>query len=139
MFWLFDCEACGILPPGPGIKPITPALEGEALATGLLGKSPYCAINLILVLTLIFKHIFAIYPCVTWQSSITLLFVVHYSIKYTYKVYLPVFFMIDPQVASRTLGPLIQLNFFPIRSFKFFRVILNTLFAFIDCIIDIIL
>ena len=62
MFWLFGC---GILPPGPGIKPKPPALEGEALATGLLGKSPYSAINLILVLTLIFKHIFAIYPCVT--------------------------------------------------------------------------
>ena len=30
----------GILAPQPGIKPITPALEGEDLITGLPGKSP---------------------------------------------------------------------------------------------------
>ena len=39
MFWFFGCEACGILPPRPGIKPATSALEGEVLNTGPLDKS----------------------------------------------------------------------------------------------------
>ena len=39
MFWFFGHEACGILAPLPGIKPTTPALEGEVLTTGLPGKS----------------------------------------------------------------------------------------------------
>ena len=30
----FGQEACGILPPCPGIKPTFPALEGEILTTG---------------------------------------------------------------------------------------------------------
>ena len=29
MFWVFGCEACGILAPWPGIKPAPPALEDE--------------------------------------------------------------------------------------------------------------
>ena len=41
MFWFFGCEACGILVPGPGIKPVPPALQGEVLTTGLPGKSQY--------------------------------------------------------------------------------------------------
>ena len=39
MFWFFGREACGILAPGPGIKPAPPALEGEVLTTGPPGKS----------------------------------------------------------------------------------------------------
>ena len=39
MFWLFDCQACGILAHCPGIKPTPPALEGEVLTTELPGKS----------------------------------------------------------------------------------------------------
>ena len=34
---VFGCEACGILAPWSGIKPVPPALEGEVLTTGLLG------------------------------------------------------------------------------------------------------
>ena len=33
MFWFFDPEACGILAPWPGIKPVPPAFEGEVLTT----------------------------------------------------------------------------------------------------------
>ena len=40
MFWFFGQEACGILAPWPGIEPMTPALEGRFLITGLQGKSP---------------------------------------------------------------------------------------------------
>ena len=32
--------ACGILIPQPGIEPMSPALQGRFLTTGLLGKSP---------------------------------------------------------------------------------------------------
>ena len=39
MFWFFGREVCGILAPRPGIEPTLPALEGEVLTTGLLGKS----------------------------------------------------------------------------------------------------
>ena len=42
VFWFFGHEACGILAPGPGIEPTSPALEGEVLTTGLPGKSPQC-------------------------------------------------------------------------------------------------
>ena len=35
----FGYEACGILAPRPGIKPIPPALGSEVLTTGLPGKS----------------------------------------------------------------------------------------------------
>ena len=38
MFWFFGWEACGVLTPWPGIKPVTPALEGRVLTTGLPGK-----------------------------------------------------------------------------------------------------
>ena len=34
----FGQEACGILPPPPGIKPTFPALEGEILTTGPPGS-----------------------------------------------------------------------------------------------------
>ena len=37
--FFFGHEACGILAPRPGIKPVPPALEGEVLTTGLPGKS----------------------------------------------------------------------------------------------------
>ena len=33
MFWVFACEACGILAAWPGIEPAHPALEGKALTT----------------------------------------------------------------------------------------------------------
>ena len=39
MFWLFGPEACGFLAPQPGMEPVSIALEGEALTTGLPGKS----------------------------------------------------------------------------------------------------
>ena len=38
MFWCFDCKACGILAPQPGIEHTPPGLEGEVLSTGLPGK-----------------------------------------------------------------------------------------------------
>ena len=41
MFWFFGQEACGILAPGPGIKPTPPSLEGKVLTTGLPGKSQH--------------------------------------------------------------------------------------------------
>ena len=37
--FFFGQEACGILAPQSGIKPMSPALEGEVLLTGLPGKS----------------------------------------------------------------------------------------------------
>ena len=39
MFWFFGPKACGVLAPGPGIEPATPALEGRVLTTGPSGKS----------------------------------------------------------------------------------------------------
>ena len=38
---LFSREACGILPPQPGIEPEPPALEGKVLTTGLSGNSQH--------------------------------------------------------------------------------------------------
>ena len=40
MFWFFDCEACGIFTPWPGVEPISPALEGDALTTGPTREVP---------------------------------------------------------------------------------------------------
>ena len=34
LFWFFGYKACGILPPWLGIKPASPALEGELLTPG---------------------------------------------------------------------------------------------------------
>ena len=42
MFWFFGHEACGILAPRAGIKPVRPALESEVLTTGPPGKSHLC-------------------------------------------------------------------------------------------------
>ena len=39
MFWFFGHESCGILALWSGIKPISPALKGEDLTSGLPGKS----------------------------------------------------------------------------------------------------
>ena len=39
MFWFFGHEACGILAPGSGVKPVTSILEAKVLATGFPGKS----------------------------------------------------------------------------------------------------
>ena len=39
MFWFFGCEVYGILVTQPGIEPVPPALEGEALTTGPPGNS----------------------------------------------------------------------------------------------------
>ena len=37
----FSCPtACGVLVPGPGLEPTSPALEGRFPATGLRRKSP---------------------------------------------------------------------------------------------------
>ena len=38
LFWIFDLEACGILVP-MRIKPLPPALQGEALNTGPPGTA----------------------------------------------------------------------------------------------------
>lgn len=38
-FWIWGHQACGILGPQPGVKPVSPALEGEVLTTGLPRKS----------------------------------------------------------------------------------------------------
>ena len=43
IFWFSDCEACGILALSPGIKPVSLALEGKVLTSGLPGKSPLFA------------------------------------------------------------------------------------------------
>ena len=40
LFYVFGLEACGISAPRSGIKPPPPTLEGDALTTGLPGKSP---------------------------------------------------------------------------------------------------
>ena len=39
MFWFLVREACGILAAPPGVKPASPALEGEVLTTGSPEKS----------------------------------------------------------------------------------------------------
>jgi len=39
MFWYFGPKTCGILAPRSGIKPTSPALEGEVLIMGPRGKS----------------------------------------------------------------------------------------------------
>ena len=39
VFGFFGHEACGVLAPWPGIKPTTPALEGEVLTTWPPGRS----------------------------------------------------------------------------------------------------
>ena len=36
--FFFSRGACGILVPWPGIKPVSPALEGKVLTTGPQGK-----------------------------------------------------------------------------------------------------
>ena len=38
MFWIFGHRAYEILAPRPGIKPVPPTLEGEALTSGPSGK-----------------------------------------------------------------------------------------------------
>ena len=40
MFCFYGHEACGILAARPGTEPTPPALEGDVITTGLLGKSP---------------------------------------------------------------------------------------------------
>ena len=40
MFQFFGCEACGIIPPRPGIELTPHALEGKVLTSGPLDKSP---------------------------------------------------------------------------------------------------
>ena len=39
MFWFFDHKSGRVLTPWPGVESPTPALEGEAVATGPPGKS----------------------------------------------------------------------------------------------------
>ena len=41
MFWLLGLKACGILPPQPGLKPVSPVSEGKVVTTGLPGQSPH--------------------------------------------------------------------------------------------------
>ena len=45
MFWFFGTMACGILVPEPEIQPVSPAMAGGVLTTGLPGKS-LCSICL---------------------------------------------------------------------------------------------
>ena len=40
MFWFYNYEACGILPPQPGVKVLSLALEGVVLTCGPPRKSP---------------------------------------------------------------------------------------------------
>ena len=39
MFWLFGCEASGILDPQPGIEIASPVSEGKVLTSAQPGKS----------------------------------------------------------------------------------------------------
>lgn len=39
MFWLFGCEACGILDPRPGIETASPVSEDKVLTGAQPGKS----------------------------------------------------------------------------------------------------
>ena len=55
MFWVFGCEACGILAPKPQIEHIPPALEGEGLTTGPPGKSLHSFITNLTILSLDLK------------------------------------------------------------------------------------
>ena len=48
----FDHTPCGILVPWPGIEPIPPALEGEALTIGPPGKSLLLLFFLISIIVL---------------------------------------------------------------------------------------
>ena len=41
-FRFFDLEACGILPPQPGIKSTPPALDGEVLTTVPMSQIAHC-------------------------------------------------------------------------------------------------
>ena len=43
MFWVFDLETCGILPPWPGIKLTPPALEGKVLSLDHQGGLHNCS------------------------------------------------------------------------------------------------
>ena len=56
MFWCFGHETCGILAPRLGIKPSTPALEGEVLTTGPSGKSPLMLVIVYILWLLLWKH-----------------------------------------------------------------------------------
>ena len=41
MFWCFGCEACGILPPQPGVKQALLALEGKILTLDCQGSPSF--------------------------------------------------------------------------------------------------
>ena len=40
LFWIFGHKACGVLVPQPGIEPVSPAMEGRFLITGL-SRGPF--------------------------------------------------------------------------------------------------
>ena len=40
LFFVFYCEACGVLAPRPGIELTPPALKGEVLVIGPPGTTP---------------------------------------------------------------------------------------------------
>ena len=46
-FWFFDHKVCRILVPQPGIELALPALEGEILTSGPLGKSLHCFLKFV--------------------------------------------------------------------------------------------
>ena len=61
-FWVFDHEACGILAPRVGIKPVPPALEGRVLTAGPPGgscKSTPCVLHCSQFWSLHFKKDFS--------------------------------------------------------------------------------
>ena len=57
----FGHKSCGILASWAGIKPASPALEGEVFITGLLGKSQHLVLNVLITTTKknlpIFEHL----------------------------------------------------------------------------------
>ena len=67
MFWVFGCEAHGILSPRTGIEPAPPALEGKILTTGLPLKSTL----------LLFIH------NKTYWQCLSLMYIVLYLLKWT--------------------------------------------------------
>ena len=56
MFWFFGHEACEILAPRLGVKPIPSALEGEVLTTGPPGKPPFRLLIVYILWFLLWKH-----------------------------------------------------------------------------------
>ena len=67
MFWVFGCEACGILAPQPGNEPTPPALEGEVLTTGSPGKSQWVSFKWQWTVEREEEYLICIKPC--WVAT----------------------------------------------------------------------